>query len=109
MRLFELVDSDRQLLDLIKPILLRAKAEGAKTVQLQQILNDLDSEDNVDPSMLIDVLRRHRDELKNIILSANLDSIALNHGATTTMSTNADKQANKMKSTALKQAMDKLK
>lgn len=108
MRLFELVDSDRQLLDLIKPILLRAQAEGASSVELQQILNDLDTEDNIDASMLIDVLGRHRDELKNIIKSANLDGIELSQG-TKAMSTTIDKQAAKMKSTAAKQALDNLK
>lgn len=109
MRLFELVDSDRQLLDLIKPILLRAKAEGAKEISVQQLLNDLDPEDNVKAPLLIDILSRHRNELKDIILSANLDSIALNLGAKSSMMTKADQQAGKMKSTAIKQAMDKLK
>lgn len=42
MRLFEFVDSDAELLGLIKPILLRAKAEGATDIPMAQLLNDLD-------------------------------------------------------------------
>lgn len=109
MRIFELVDSDQQVLGLIKPILIRAKAEGASSVDVDQLLNDLDSEDNITAELLIDILNRHRKQLKNLILSANLDSIELNKGANSSMTTKADQQANKFNNVAIKQAMDKLK
>lgn len=109
MRLFELVDSDRQILDLIKPILIRARNEGADSVDIQQLLNDLDAEDNMTAPLLVDILARHRNELKDIISKANLDSIELNRGTKTAMSTTVDKQANKIKSTAISQALDNLK
>jgi len=109
MRLYELIDSDEQLLGLIKPILLRAKAEGADTVSTQEILNDLDSQDNVTPEKLIDVLNRHRKNLEDVITSATVDEIVLNKGGDQAMTTKFDQDVNKMKNTALQQAMDQLK
>lgn len=109
MRLFELVDSDQQLLGLIKPILLRAKAEGADTVSMSQLLNDMDSEDSVTAEKLINVLHKHRNSLKNIVTSATVDGIVLNKGPAKSMTSDFDKQTKKMQSTALKQAMDQLK
>lgn len=109
MRLFELVDSDQQVLGLLKPILIRARAEGAETVNMQQLLNDMDSEDNITPELLVDLLNRHRKSMRDIVSSATLDSIVLNKGPSTTMTTKVDKDTAKMKSTALQQAMDQLK
>lgn len=109
MRIFELVDSDQQVLGLVKPILLRAKAEGASTVSMSQLLNDMDSEDNISPQMMVDILSRHRNSLKNIITSANLDAIELHGGPMSSMSTKADQKANKFNDVAVKQALDKLK
>lgn len=109
MRLSELVDSDQQLLGLIKPILLRAKAEGATSVSMSQLLNDMDSEDNISAEKMIDILHRHRNSLKNIITSATIDSVILNKGPAKSMTSNFDKQTQKMQSTAIKQAMDQLK
>jgi hypothetical protein len=109
MRLFELVDSDQQLLDLVKPILIRAKAEGADSVDMQQLVNDIGANTGVSPSALVDVINRHRQSLKNIITSANLDVISLDKGPANTTSTKADQQANKFNDLAVKKALDKLK
>jgi hypothetical protein len=96
-------------LGLIKPILLRAKAEGATEISMAQLLNDMDSADNISAEMMIDILNRHRQDLKNIVSTANIDSIVLNKGSAKTMTSKFDQQSNKMKNTALKQAMDQLK
>lgn len=109
MRLYELLDSDVEVLGLIKPILLRAKAEGANEISMSQLLNDMDSEDNISGEMMIDILNRHRRDLKDIISSATLDSIVLNKGPAKTMTSKFDQDTNKLKNTALQQAMDQLK
>ena len=109
MRLFEFVDSDAELLGLIKPILLRAKAEGAMEIPMAQLLNDLDDRDEITPELMIDVLRRHRKDLKNIVTTANVDSIVLTSGPIKAMTSKRDQSVNKMKNTALQQAMDNLK
>lgn len=109
MRLFELVDSDQQVIDLIKPILLRARAEGADTVDMHQLLNDMDQEDNITPELMVDLLNRHRKSLEDVVVSATLDSIQLNKGPSKTMTTKVDKDTAKMKSTAVQQARDQLK
>ena len=109
MRLFEFVDSDAELLGLIKPILLRAKAEGAMEIPMDQLLNDLDDRDEITPELMIDVLRRHRKDLKNIVTTANIDSIILTSGPIKAMTSKQDQSVNKMKNTALQQAMDNLK
>ncbi len=109
MRLFELVDSDVEVLGLIKPILLRAKAEGASEISMAQLLNDMDSADNISAEMMIDILNRHRQDLKNIVSTATVDSIVLNKGPAKTMTSKFDQETNKMKNTALKQALDQLK
>jgi hypothetical protein len=108
MRLYELVDSDQQVLSLIKPILLRAKAEGADSINMDQLLNDLDSEDNITAELMIDLLNRHRNDLKDIVLSATLDSIAINKNEPKLMTTKLDKNNEKMKKVATKQALDQL-
>lgn len=109
MRLFELVDSDQQLLSLIKPILIRARTEGAETVDMQQLINDLDSEDSITPELMVDVLNRHRKDMDDIVVSATRDSIQLNKGPATTMTSKVDKDIKKIKTTAVKQAMGQLK
>jgi hypothetical protein len=109
MRLFEFVDSDAELLGLIKPILLRAKAEGATDIPMAQLLNDLDDRDEITPELMIDVLRRHRKDLKNIITTATVDGIILSTGPAKAMTSKQDQSVNKMKNTALQQALDNLK
>lgn len=109
MRLYELVDSDQQVLALIKPILLRAKAEGATTVSMSQLLNDMDSKDNISAELMVDILNRHRKDLEDIVSSATLDSILLNKGPAKTMTSKFDQETAKMKNTALQQALDQLK
>lgn len=109
MRLFELVDSDVEVLGLIKPILLRAKAEGATSIDMKQLLNDMDPEDNITAEILVDLFNRHRQSLKDIISSATLDSVVLNKGPAKSMTSKFDKEVKQMKSTAVKQALDKLK
>lgn len=108
MRLYEFIDSDEQLLSIIKPILLRAKAEGVTSVSLRQLSNDIE-DDSVTPELLVSILNKHRNKLKDIISSANYDEIVLNNGHIKTMTTKYDQDVKKMKNTAIKQAMDKLK
>ena len=105
----ELLDSDVEVLGLIKPILLRAKAEGANEISMAQLLNDMDSEDNITGEMMIDILNRHRRDLKDIVSTATLDSITLNKGPAKTMTSKFDQDTNKIKNTALQQALDQLK
>jgi hypothetical protein len=76
---------------------------------MDQLLNDMDSEDNITADVMVDILNRHRQDLKNIVVSATLDSIALNKGPAKTMTSKFDQQTAKMKNTALQQAMDQLK
>lgn len=109
MRLFEFVDSDAELIGLIKPILLRAKSEGATEIPMHQLLNDLDNRDEITPELMIDILRRHRKDLKNIITTATVDNIVLSTGPARAMTSQQDQDVNKMKNTALQQAMDNLK
>ena len=108
MRLYEFVDSDEQVLGIIKPLLLRAKAEGADAIPTSQLINDLD-DSSITPQLLVDILNKHRKDLTDIITTATYDSIVLNNNEIKSMTSNYDKSVNKMKSTALKQAMDKLK
>lgn len=104
----EIVDSDRQILDIVTSILLRAKAEGATTVDMQQLINDIGDE-SLTPQMMVDILSRHTGELKEIVASATLDQIQLNMGVKKNMKTKADTDTNKMKNTALQQALKSLK
>jgi hypothetical protein len=107
MLITEIVDSDSQLLDIIKSILLRAKAEGAKEVDVQQLINDIGDE-SVTPEVLIDILGRHGAELKNIIAGSTVDTIDMDIAAKKAMTTKADMSDKQMKNTALKQAMSNL-
>lgn len=108
MRLFELVDSDQQLLSLVKPILIRARNEGADTVDMQQLINDLDSEDAITAELMVDILNKHRQDLDDIVVSSTRDSIQLNKGPATSMKSNRDRDAEKIKNTAVKQAIGQL-
>lgn len=108
MRLYELVDSDQQVLGIVKPILLRARAEGADTVSMSQLLNDMDVEDNITPELMVDLFHRHRKDLEDVIVSSTLDSIQLNKGLPKTMTTKVDKEKEKIKTTAVQQARDQL-
>lgn len=108
MLICEIVDSDRQVLDIITSILLRAKAEGAQSVDMQQLINDLGDE-SMTPQMMVDILSRHTGELKELVGSATVDAIQLNMGIKKKMMSKQDVDAAKMKNTALKQALDSLK
>lgn len=109
MRLYELIDSDQQVLALIRPILLRAKAEGAETINMNQLINDMDSEDAITADVIVDLFHRHRKDLENIVSSSTLDQIQLAKDTPKTMISKFDQEQNKIKSTAIKQAMDQLK
>jgi hypothetical protein len=108
MRLYEFVDSDQQVLSIIKPLLLRAKAEGADSIPVNQLINDI-NDSSITPELLINILNKHRKDLSNIITTATYDDIVLNKNEIKSMTNKLDKDVNKMKNTALKQAMDKLK
>ena len=108
MRLYEFVDSDEQVLGIVKPLLLRAKAEGAKSIPTHQLINDV-SDSSVSPELLVNILNKHRKDLRDIITTATYDEIVLNNNELKSMTNKFDKDVNKMKSTALKQAMDQLK
>jgi hypothetical protein len=108
MRLYEFVDSDEQVLSIIKPLLLRAKAEGAKSVPVSQLANDIE-DSSVTPELLVSIINKRRESLKDIITTANYDEIVLNNNEIKSVSSQQDKNVAKMKSTALKQAMDQLK
>lgn len=108
MRLYEFVDSDEQVLSIIKPLLLRAKAEGASSISTNQLINDV-NDSSITPELLVNILNKHRKDLSNIITTATYDEIVLNNNEIKSMTSKFDKDVNKMKSTALKQAMDQLK
>ena len=108
MRLYEFVDSDEQVVDIVKSILLRAKAEGARAVDTAQLVNDIGDE-NVTPELLIDILNRKSDAFGNIVSSATVDSVQLTSGEKKAMTSKYDQDVNKMKATAIKQATGSLK
>lgn len=108
MRLYEFVDSDEQVLGIVKPLLLRAKAEGAGSISTNQLLNDV-NDSSITPELLVNILNKHRQDLKDIITTATYDEIILNNNEIKSMTSKFDKDVSKMKSTALKQAMDQLK
>lgn len=108
MRLYEFVDSNEQVLGIVKSILLRAKAEGAKAVDTAQLANDIGDE-SITPELLVDILSRNSGKLRDIISLANIDSIQLATGEKKAMTSQADQDINKMKATAIKQATGSLK
>ena len=108
MRLYEFVDSDEQVVDIVKSILLRAKAEGANAVDTAQLVNDIGDE-NITPELLVDILNRKSDAFDDIVASATIDSIQLTSGEKKAMTSKYDQDVNKMKATAIKQATGSLK
>lgn len=105
----ELVDSEAELLGTVKSILLRAKAEGAKTVNMQQLINDL-GDSSVTPEMMVDIFNRHTGKLKDIIAGSTVDAVDLDvTGKTKQMTTKADQDTASIKKTAAQQALDNLK
>ena len=108
MRLYEFVDSDEQVVDIVKSILLRAKAEGANAVDTAQLVNDIGDE-NITPELLVDILNRKSDAFGDIVASATIDSIQLTSGEKKAMTSKYDQDVNKMKATAIKQATGSLK
>ena len=103
MRLYEFIESDAQVISILKPILLRAKAEGADKISTQQLANDI-GDDVVTPEVLVSILNKHRSVFKNIIASASIDEILLNNGEPGAMSSKQDQAVAKMKNTAVQQA-----
>jgi hypothetical protein len=108
MRLYEFVDSDEQVVDIVKSILLRAKAEGARAVDTAQLVNDIGDE-NVTPELLVDILNKKSDAFGDIVSSATVDSVQLTSGEKKAMTSKYDQDVNKMKATAIKQATGSLK
>jgi hypothetical protein len=107
MRLFELVDSDQGLLELLKPILIRAKAEGVQQIAMQQLINDL-GDRTLTPELLVSIINGHTGQLKDLIASATLDQIVINTGVTKAVQQQTDRDTNRMRATAAKQALDNL-
>jgi hypothetical protein len=65
MRLFEFVSSNGQMLDIIRDLLVRAKAEGADSVSLEQLANEFNGE--VDVDMIRTVLSNNRQSFKGLV------------------------------------------
>ena len=109
MLITELVDSEAELLNTVISILLRAKAEGAKKVDMQQLINDL-HDDSLTPELMVDIFNRHTGKLKNIIAGSTVDEVDLDiMGKKKQMTTKADQDTAKIKNTAAQQALDNLK
>jgi hypothetical protein len=107
MRLFEFVDSDSQLLDTLTSILVRAKAEGVEQIAVRQIINDL-GDNTLTPELLVSIINGHTGQLKDLVAGATLDQIAINTGVTKAVQQQTDRDTNRMKATAAKQALDNL-
>jgi len=109
MLISEVVDSEAELLNTVISILLRAKADGAKKVDMQQLINDL-HDDTITPELMVDIFNRHTGKLKNIIAGSTVDELDLDTiGKKTQMTTKIDQDTAKMKNTATQQALDNLK
>jgi DUF438 domain-containing protein len=126
MRLYEFVSSDEQVIGIIKPILIRAKAEGANSISTQQLSNDID-DSSITAEILVDILNRHRAKFKNLVSTATLETVELTTDHARAMTSkhdhaianmknvaansaaNTDKTVTKMRSVAADKAMDKLK
>ena len=107
MRLFEFVDSDSQLLDTLTSIVVRAKAEGVEQIAMQQLINDL-GDRTLTPELLVSIINGHTGQLKDLIASATLDQIVINTGVTKAVQQQTDRDTNRMRATAAKQALDNL-
>jgi len=108
MRLYEFVDSDEQVLSIIKPLLLRAKSEGATSVPMSQLINDIE-DSSISPELLISIINKHRKSLQDIITTANYDEIVLNNNEIKSVVSKQDQDSANMKNIALKKALDRLK
>lgn len=103
----EVIDSDEQVLGIIKSILMRAKSEGAKQVDMQQLVNDI-GDSSVTPELLVDIFSRHAAELKNIVAGATVDAIDLDTEKKKSMQYKSDTDAAKLKGAAVQQARQSL-
>lgn len=65
MRLYEFVSSNGELLDIVKDLLVRAKAEGADSVSLEQLANEFDGEIDVDTIRTI--ISNNRRSMKGLV------------------------------------------
>jgi hypothetical protein len=107
MRLFEIVDSDAQLLDTLTSILVRAKAEGVEHIDMKQLINDL-GDPSLTPELVTSIITGHTGELKDLVANATLDQIDINTGVTKKVQQQTDRDTNRMKATATKQALASL-
>ena len=109
MRLYEFIENDAQVISILTPILLRAKAEGVASLSTTQLANDI-NDDAVTPEVLVGLLNKHRSVFKNIIASASIDEILLsNSDAARAMTSKQYRDVAAMKKTAVNQAMAGLK
>jgi hypothetical protein len=103
----EVIDSDEQILGIVKSILMRAKSEGAKQVDMNQLVNDI-GDSSVTPELLVDIFSRHGAELKNIVAGATVDMIDLDTETKKSMQYKSDTDAAKLKGKAVQQAKQSL-
>lgn len=103
MRLYEFIENDAQLVGLIKPILLRAKAEGVTSVSTQQLINDI-GDKTINSELLVRTLNNNRNLFKNIVSTANVDEILLQTDSSPSMTSKYDRDVARMKNTAVQQA-----
>lgn len=103
----EVIDSDEQVLDIVKSILMRAKSEGAKQVDMKQLVNDI-GDSSVTPELLVDIFSRHAAELKNIVAGATVDLVNLDTETKKSMQYKTDTDAAKLKGKAVQQAKQSL-
>lgn len=105
----ELVNSESELLDTVTSILLRARSEGVRSVDMQQMLNDL-GDPNLTPELMVDMLNRHTGKLKNVIAGSTVDEITLSEPVKNKqMTTKAEKTSADMNKLAVNKAMDNIK
>ena len=103
----EVIDSDEQVLDIVKSILMRAKSEGAKQVDMKQLVNDI-GDSSVTPELLVDIFSRHAAELKNIVAGATVDLVNIDTETKKSMQYKTDTDAAKLKGKAVQQAKQSL-
>jgi hypothetical protein len=65
MRLYEFVSSNDQLLDIVRDLLVRAKAEGADSVSLEQLANEFDGDLDIDT--IRSTIMNHQRSMKGLI------------------------------------------
>lgn len=109
MLISELVNSESELLDTVTSILLRAKSEGVKTIDMRQLINDL-GDPNLTPELMVDLLDRNTGKLKNIVSASTVDEVELNDGSDKKrMVSKAEKTSAEFNKVAVQQARDNLK